>query len=91
MPRIVAVADVLTLSAGECSNIGSRDTTGSINLAKTAPAIEAEWQRSLETLRARYRDNTSDTAAAIADARELGATALTTQNLRGRNQASSRS
>ena len=70
----VAVAVALALSAGGCSNIGSRDTTGSINTASTAPASEAEWQRSLDTLGARYRDNPGDTDAAIAYARALRAT-----------------
>jgi len=70
----VAVAVALALWAGGCSNVGSRDTTGSINTASAAPASEVEWQRSLYTLGARYRDNPGDTDVAIAYARALRAT-----------------
>ena len=66
-----AMAAALALSAGGCSNIGSRDTTGSI---ASAPATQDEARRSLEALGARYRDNPNDPDAAIAYAGALRAT-----------------
>jgi Flp pilus assembly protein TadD len=62
--RLLAAAAILALLAGGCSNIGSRDTTGSVGTANTG---------SLETLGARYRQNPNDADAAIAYARELRA------------------
>ncbi|MGC1668053.1 MAG: tetratricopeptide repeat protein, partial [Pseudolabrys sp.] len=66
-----AMAAALALSAGGCSNIGSRDTIGSI---ASAPATQDEARRSLEALGARYRDNPNDPDAAIAYASALRAT-----------------
>ncbi|MGB2598608.1 MAG: hypothetical protein WBC87_27265, partial [Pseudolabrys sp.] len=66
-----AMAAALALSAGGCSNIGSRDTIGSI---ASAPATQDESRRSLEALGARYRDNPNDPDAAIAYAGALRAT-----------------
>jgi Flp pilus assembly protein TadD len=69
-----AVATVLGLSAGGCSNIGGRDTTGSIGPAGAAAAAEADSRKSLDALAARYRDNPGDANAAIAYASALRAT-----------------
>jgi Flp pilus assembly protein TadD len=68
-----AVAAVLGLSAGGCSNIGGRDTTGSIGPAGAA-AAEADSRKSLDALAARYRDNPGDANAAISYASALRAT-----------------
>jgi Flp pilus assembly protein TadD len=68
------VAAALTLSAGGCSNIGSRETTGSIADSRAAPVSQEEWRRSLDSLGARYRDNPNDAGTAIAYARALRAT-----------------
>ena len=62
--HLLAAAAILALLAGGCSNIGSRDTTGSVGAANTG---------SLESLGARYRQNPNDADAAIAYARELRA------------------
>jgi len=82
-----AVAVALALSAGGCSNIGSRDTTGSIG---TAPTTQDEARRSLEALGARYRDNPNDADAAIAYARALRATEQRAQAVAVLEQASIR-
>jgi Flp pilus assembly protein TadD len=68
------VAAVLSVSAGGCSNIGSRETTGSVVDSHIAPVSQEEWRHSLDTLAARYRDNPNDAGAAIAYARALRAT-----------------
>ena len=68
-----AVATVLGLSAGGCSNIGARDTTGSIGQAGAATAAESDSRKSLDALAARYRDNPGDANAAIAYASALRA------------------
>src|SRR5437016_6413442 len=67
------VTAALALSAGGCSNIGPRETTGSITDTSTTPGGQAEWRRSLDTLGARYRDNPNDVDAAIAYAHALRA------------------
>jgi Flp pilus assembly protein TadD len=82
-----AVAAVFALSAGGCSNIGSRDTTG---LIATAPATQDEARRSLEALGVRYRDNPNDADAAIAYAHALRATEQRAQAVAVLEQASIR-
>src|SRR6476646_5515682 len=69
-----AFVAALAFSTGGCSNIGSRDTTGSVTTTSAAPASQDEWRRSLETWGARYRANPNDADAAIAYARALRAT-----------------
>jgi len=69
-----ALAAVLAISVGGCSNIISRETTGSVTAASSTPATQDEWRRSLETWGARYRANPNDADAAIAYARALRAT-----------------
>ena len=69
-----ALVGILALSAGGCSNIGGRETTGSVNVADTASLSPEESRRSLETLGARYRQNLNDADVAIAYARALRAT-----------------
>lgn len=69
-----AMAAVLALSAGGCSNIGGRDTTGSVASSASAPKDEAEWRSSLDSLGARYRANPNDAAIAIAYAHALRVT-----------------
>ena len=68
-----AVATVMGLTAGGCSNIGGHDTTGSIGQAGSAAVAEANSRKSLDTLAARYRDNPGDANAAIAYASALRA------------------
>ena len=82
-----AVAVALAVSAGGCSNIASRDTTGSI---AAAPATQDEARRSLEALGARYRDNPNDADAAIAYARALRMTEQRAQAVAVLEQASIR-
>jgi Flp pilus assembly protein TadD len=67
--------------AGGCSNIGSRDTTGSVGAANTG---------SLETLGARYRQNPDDADAAISYAQELRANDQRAQAVAVLEQASIR-
>jgi Flp pilus assembly protein TadD len=69
-----ALAVVMAISAGGCSNITSRETTGFVTAASNTPATQDEWRRSLETWGARYRANPNDADAAIAYARALRAT-----------------
>src|SRR6185437_9518807 len=69
-----AVAAILAISAGGCSNIATRETTGSVAAASSTPATQDEWRRSLETWGTRYRANPNDADAAIAYARALRAT-----------------
>ena len=69
-----AVAAILAISAGGCSNIATRATTGSVAAAAGTPATQDEWRRSLDTWGARYRANPNDGDAAIAYARALRAT-----------------
>jgi Flp pilus assembly protein TadD len=69
-----AAVAVLAISAGGCSNITSRETTGSVTAASNTPVTQDEWRRSLETWGARYRANPNDADAAIAYARALRAT-----------------
>jgi len=78
------------LSAGGCSNIGPRETTGSITDTGTTPASPAEWRRSLDTLGVRYRDNPNDVDVAIAYARALRATDQRAQAVAVLEQASIR-
>jgi Flp pilus assembly protein TadD len=85
-----AVAAALGFSAGGCSNIASRDTTGPIATTTEAPANQDESRRSLEALGARYRENPNDTDAAIAYARALRATEQRTQAVAVLEQASIR-
>jgi Flp pilus assembly protein TadD len=68
-----ALAVILALSAGGCSNIGPRETTGSVSAVDAAPPSQDEARRSLETLGARYQKNPNDGDAAIAYARALRA------------------
>jgi Flp pilus assembly protein TadD len=84
-----AVAAVLALSAGGCSNIGSRDVTGSVGTANT-PAGEAEERHSVDALGARYRNNPGDVDAAIAYARALRTTGQRAQAVAVLEQASIR-
>ena len=71
-----ATVVLLAISGGGCSNIASRDATGSISTAASpsSPATQDEWRRSLETWGSRYRANPGDGDAAIAYARALRAT-----------------
>jgi len=85
-----AVAAILALSAGGCSNIAARDATGSIGAAGTATGGDAESRRSLEALGARYRDNPGDANAAIAYAAALRATEQRAQAVAVLEQASIR-
>ena len=71
-----AVAGILALSAGGCSNIGARETTGSVSAADTASPRSDESRRSLETFGDRYRQNPNDADAAITYARALRATEM---------------
>jgi Flp pilus assembly protein TadD len=84
------LAAALAFSTGGCSNIGSRDTTGSVTTTSAAPANQDEWRRSLETLGARYRENPNDADAAIAYARALRATDQRAQAVAVLEQASIR-
>src|SRR5262245_21878440 len=79
--HLLAAAATLALLAGGCSNIGLRDTTGSIGAANTG---------SLETLGARYRQNPNDADAAIAYAHELRANDQRAQAVAVLEQASIR-
>jgi Flp pilus assembly protein TadD len=79
--HLLAAAAILALLAGGCSNIGSRDTTGSVGAANTG---------SLETLGARYRQNPNDADAAIAYAQELRANDQRAQAVAVLEQASIR-
>ena len=87
-----AVATVLGLSAGGCSIIGGRDTTGSIGQAGAVAGAEtdADSRKSLDALAARYRDNPGDTNAAIAYASALRATDQRAQAVAVLEQASIR-
>src|SRR5262245_2893638 len=76
-----AVAAILALSAGGCSNIGPRETTGSVGATSSG---------SLEALGARYRQNPDDAEAAIAYARELRANDQRAQAVAVLEQASIR-
>jgi Flp pilus assembly protein TadD len=87
---LAAVAVVLGLSAGGCSNIGARETTGSVSAMDTASAGPDESRRALETLGARYRQNPNDADAAIAYARALRATDQRAQAVAVLEQASIR-
>ena len=60
-----AMAAILALSAGGCSNIGQRETTGSVSAASTAPPSPDELRRSVDALGDRYRQNPNDTDSAI--------------------------
>ena len=85
-----AAAALLALSAGGCSNIGQRETTGSVGAADTASLTKDQTQRALETLGARYRQNPNDADAAIAYARELRANDQRAQAVAVLEQASIR-
>lgn len=85
-----AVAAVLGLSGAGCSNMASRDTTGSVNAASATPRNDAEWRQSLDTWGARYRDNPADANAAIAYARALRATGQRAQAVAVLEQATIR-
>jgi Flp pilus assembly protein TadD len=91
--RLLATASVaaaLAVSAGGCSKIGSRDTTGSISAAGAAAASPAEWRSSLDALGARYRENPNDADTAIAYARALRGTDQRAQAVAVLEQASIR-
>jgi len=85
-----AVAAVLALSAGGCSHIGARETTGSVSAADAAAAGPDESRRLLETLGERYRKNPNDGDVAIAYARALRATDQRAQAVAVLEQASIR-
>jgi Flp pilus assembly protein TadD len=85
-----AVATVLGLSAGGCSNIGGRDTTGSIGQAGAVAGTETDSRKSLDAMAAHYRDNPGDTNAAIAYASALRATDQRAQAVAVLEQASIR-
>lgn len=85
-----ALAGILALSAGGCSNIGPRETTGSMGAENTASLGLDQTRRSLETLGARYRQNPNDADAAIAYARELRANDQRAQTVAVLEQASIR-
>ncbi len=82
-----AVAAVLAISAGGCSNIGTGDTTGSIG---AGAFNQADARSSLDALGARYRQNPADPEAAIAYARALRATDQRSQAVAVLEQASIR-
>ena len=82
-----AVAAALAISAGGCSNIGARDTTGSVG---AAPDNQADPRRSLDALGASYRQNPADPDTAIAYARALRATDQRAQAVAVLEQASIR-
>jgi Flp pilus assembly protein TadD len=83
-----AVAAILALSAGGCSNFGPRETPGSVGGENTASL--SPDRSSLETLGARYRQNPDDPNAAIAYARELRANDQRAQAVAVLEQASIR-
>ena len=85
-----ALAVILALSAGGCSNIGPRETTGSASAVDAAPPSQDEARRSLETLGARSQKNPNDGDAAIAYARALRATDQRAQAVAVLEQASIR-
>ena len=85
-----ALTVILALSAGGCSNIGARETTGSVSAADTASPGSDESRHSLETLGARYRQNPNDADAAIAYARALRETDQRAQAVAVLEQASIR-
>jgi Flp pilus assembly protein TadD len=85
-----ALAGILALSAGGCSNIGARETTGSVGIADAVSPGADESRRSLETLGDRYRQNPNDADAAIAYARALRATDQRAQAVAVLEQASIR-
>lgn len=82
-----ALAVILALSAGGCSNIGPRETTGSVSAVDAAPPSQDEARRSLG---ARYQKNPNDGDAAIAYARALRATDQRAQAVAVLEQASIR-
>lgn len=84
------VAGVLALTVGGCSNISSRETTGSVSAANSTPVSQEDFRRSLETFGARYRQNPNDADAAIAYARALRATDQRAQAVAVLEQASIR-
>jgi Flp pilus assembly protein TadD len=81
-----AVAAVLALSVAGCKTTGD-DTTGSIG-AGSAPRSEADWRKSLDVWGSRYREDPSDTAAALNYARALRATEQRAQAVAVLEQAS---
>jgi Flp pilus assembly protein TadD len=85
-----ALAGILTLSAGGCSNMGARETTGLVSATQTASPGPDESRRSLETLGARYRQNPNDADTAIAYARILRANDQRAQAVAVLEQASIR-
>jgi Flp pilus assembly protein TadD len=85
-----AVAAIVALSAGGCSNIGTRETAGSVGAESTASIGPDQARRSLETLGARYRQNPDDPDAAVAYARELRANDQRAQAVAVLEQASIR-
>jgi Flp pilus assembly protein TadD len=87
---LLVVTAVLALSAGGCSNIGVRETTGSVSATDAASAGPEESRRLLETLGGRYRQNPNDADAAIAYARALRATDQRAQAVAVLEQASIR-
>jgi Flp pilus assembly protein TadD len=85
-----ALAVILALSAGGCSNMGARETTGLVSATQTASPGPDESRRSLETLGARYRQNPNDADTAIAYARILRANDQRAQAVAVLEQASIR-
>ena len=85
-----AMAAIVALSAGGCSNFGTRETAGSMAADSTASISQDPARRSLETLGARYRQNPDDADGAIAYARELRANDQRAQAVAVLEQASIR-
>jgi Flp pilus assembly protein TadD len=85
-----AVAATLSLSAGGCSNIGTRESTGSVGTENTASLSPDPSRRSLEMYGDRYRQNPNDADAAIAYASELRANDQRAQAVAVLEQASIR-
>ena len=85
-----AMAAILALSAGGCSNIGQRETTGSVSAASTAPPSPDELRRSVDALGDRYRQNPNDADSAIIYAQALRANGQRAQAVAVLEQASIR-
>ena len=82
----VAVAALLALPVAGCKTAGD-DTTGSIG-APSTPRSDADWRQSLDIWGKRYRDNPSDTEAALNYAKALRATEQRAQAVAVLEQAS---
>lgn len=85
-----AMASILALTTGGCSNIGQRETTASVGSTNTTPPGLDESRRSLDTLGERYRQNPNDPDGAIAYAQSLRANGQRAQAVAVLEQASIR-